>query len=74
MKTKILLSVLCGILAISNIVTYVLFQDAEQSKTNPSDYTNFNVYESEFEEIPYLIFVQDGKIVGVVHDPKDYME
>lgn len=74
MKTKILLFVLCGILAISNIVTYVLFQDTEQSEMTTSDYTNFNVYESEFEGIPYLIFVQDGKVVGVVHDPKDYMK
>mgnify|MGYP005748343179 FL=1 len=74
MKTKILLSVLCGILAISNIVTYVSFQKDEQAVKNPSDYTNFNVYESEFEGTPYLIFVQDGKVVGVVHDPKDYME
>lgn len=40
----------------------------------PSDYTDFQVYETEFEEIPYLVFVQEGKVVGIVHSPKDYME
>lgn len=74
MKTKLILTIICVILVITNIITYVSYHQEEPVMQNPSDYTNFNVYESEFEEIPYLVFVQDGKIVGIVHNPKDYME
>lgn len=74
MRTKLILSIICIVLAISNVTTYVSFQDIRQSERNSSDYTDFQVYETEFEEIPYLVFVQEGKVVGIVHSPKDYME
>lgn len=38
------------------------------------DYTDYDVYGTEFEGVPYLVFVNDGDIVGIVHDPSDYME
>lgn len=74
MRTKVSLFVICVILAISNIITYVSLQNVEQGKKTPSDYTDFQIYETEFEDIPYLVFVLEGRVVGVVHNPKDYME
>lgn len=74
MKTKISLIVICVLLAISNIATFLYFQNEEPANKNPGEYTDLNVYGTKFEGTPYLVFEKEGKIVGVVHDPKDYME
>lgn len=74
MKTKISLIVICVLLTISNITTFLYFQSEEPVNKNPGELINLNVYGTEFEGTPYLVFEKEGKIVSVVHDPKDYME
>lgn len=69
-----LMIIACVALAVVDFALRVYLVLPDLIGKTDKDYTDYDVYGTEFEGVPYLVFVNDGDIVGIVHDPSDYME
>ena len=69
--TQIINNILLWIVAVCAISCLTILLNSEEDKYMPSDV--LQVEEVCVDDYKILVFVRDGKIVGVIHDPQEYM-
>lgn len=74
MDKLFIMIIVCVVLAVVDFALCAYMILPELIGKTDKDYTDYDVYGTEFEGVPYLVFVNDGDIVGIVYDPSDYME
>ena len=70
--THVINNILLWIVTVCAVSCLTILLNSEEDKYTPSD--TIQIEEVCVNDYKILVFVRNGKIVGVIHDPQEYME
>ena len=70
--TQVINNILLWIVAVCAVSCLTILLNSEEDSYKPSD--EIQIEEVCVDDYKMLLFVRNGQIVGIIHDPREYME